>query len=52
MSDTSERTADSNISERTSNPIAMESTNRNDLTRKEDKEGKSLTYRITYVPGI
>ena len=46
MSDNIERTADANTSEGTSNPIAMENTNRNDSSSKDEKQGNISILQI------
>ena len=47
MSDNIERTADANTSEGTSNPIAMEQTNRNESSSKDEKQGNILLQSIS-----
>ena len=50
MSDNIERTADANTSEGTSNPIAMENTNRNDSSSKDEKQGNFLIAKYKQGP--
>ena len=50
MSDNIERTADANTSEGTSNPIAMEQTNRNDTSSKDEKQGNILIVEYNRMP--
>ena len=50
MSDNIERSADANTSEGTSNPIAMENTNRNDSSSKDEKQGNFLIAKYKQGP--